>query len=100
LKHRTPQEFDPADISSLKQVKPIKTDLAAIEYLGSSAFSNVVRLLGTKREFLKMPKSAALATSLEQEVAILRKLQSGDPRLVIGTEEDASGISTLRSSQS
>jgi hypothetical protein len=51
-----------------------------------------------------MLKSAALANILEQEAAIVTKLQSGDdgptsniPRLVIGgTEEGASDISTLR----
>jgi hypothetical protein len=62
--------------------------LTNIEYLGLGAFSNVVRLVDTPGEFMKMPKSAALAKSLEQEAVILRELQSGDgvtcsiPRLV------------------
>jgi hypothetical protein len=102
LKHRSSQEFDPADISSLTQVGPIEEDLTKIEYLGSGGFSNVVCLVGTPGEFMKMPKVAALAKILEQEAEILRKLQSGDglgsiiPRLVLGTEEGASGISTLQ----
>jgi hypothetical protein len=104
LKHRTPQEFDSEHISSFKQVKPIFKDLTIEQYLGSGAFSNVVQL-GTEGEFMKMPKSAALAKSLKQEAALLKKLQSGGddgrsfniPRLVIdGTEEGDSGISTLQ----
>jgi phage shock protein A len=108
LKYRTPQEFDLKDISSLQQVEPTKKDLGPIEYLGSGAFSNVVgfgstaaEVFSATGEFMKLPKSAAQAKSLEQEAAILRKLESGNdevipsiPRLVIGGSN--SGISTLR----
>jgi hypothetical protein len=66
---RTPQEFYPADMSSVTQVGPIEEDLTKIEYLGSGAFSNVVYLVGSQGEFIKMPKSGALAESLEHEAA-------------------------------
>jgi hypothetical protein len=59
-------------MSSLTQVEPFETDLTEIEYLGSGAFSNVVRI-GNTGEFKKMPKSAALAKSFDQEAAILEK---------------------------
>jgi hypothetical protein len=93
LKHRTPEEFDLG--ASLTQVEPIFEDLKHMQYLGSGAFSNVVGF-HSSGDFIKMPKSAALATSLEQEAAILRKLESIPPSSSIPIIASEISISTLR----
>jgi hypothetical protein len=93
LKYRTPEEFDPG--ASLTQVKPIFEDLNHMQYLGSGAFSNVLGFQSSG-EFIKMPKSAALAKSLEQEAAILRKLESIPPSSSIPIIASEMSISTLR----
>lgn len=67
LKHEIPKDF--GSEASIKQVLPEEQELVVVEYLGSGAFSNVVQL--GPEEFMKIPKSAALATILEGEAKVL-----------------------------
>jgi hypothetical protein len=99
LIHALPQKFDLGGIS-VTQIDHGKEALTAIDYLGSGAFSNVVKLRDD--EFMKMPKSAAVEKILTREATILRKLQSVEdgcfsiPRLVVDTDK-GTGVSSIRS---
>ncbi|CAB9501768.1 serine threonine-protein kinase [Seminavis robusta] len=67
LKHEIPKDFGTE--ASIKQVHPEEQELVVVDYLASGAFANVVQL--GPEEFMKIPKPAALATSLEGEADIL-----------------------------
>ena len=85
--------------ASIKQVYPEEQKLKVVKYLGSGAFSNVVQL--GEKEFMKMPKSAALRKSLEGEAKILVALSCcgdnpGIPQPLLAKGQNGIPISTIR----
>jgi hypothetical protein len=102
LIYAIPLEFD---LMPVTQVDPGEEELNYIQYLGSGAFSNVVAVglkdKEGKRQFMKIPKSAALGKSLAREATILRKLQndtesSSIPRLFLDAGVSSSGVSIIQ----
>jgi hypothetical protein len=75
LKRARRDEIATDEMVSVSQINPggPPTPLTVQSFLGSGAFSNVVKL--GDREFMKIPKAASLAANLKHEANILSLLQ-------------------------
>ena len=94
LIYQGPDEYGSNEVV-INQSSPTNAKLSGATYLGSGAFSNVVKL--GEDEFMKMPISAALEPSLLAESKILRALQgiTNVPQLVLKDTDARDGISII-----